>query len=374
MPVLSEACIRCKILFINLEKTTEASQLFDKTADTLLRTVSSETNLYDGQLLVLKSEELSKAESLVDIDECILLNNGTIHDELLAILFKCIRKRGVLTLATHADSGIYPNVESLFDQLYFAGFFRVEEVKDYLPGFTAVRCRRPSLDVGEGVAIKTTVSTKEQAGKVWLLNAGDVDDDLIDENELVKQEDYEIVRPQARACGVEKQQAKKKPCKNCTCGLADKIDLTGSESVKSSCGSCHLGDAFRCSTCPYRGLPPFKPGEKVKLPESDDNNRLPASGGFRVRKLPRYRLLRASIPFELRWSKIYSSSTVVDSNGLQLLTEVKTSVDRRNLDSDKDCSLVLHFSTMTNGLRIQTNTCPGNLPKVPTVHWGSKIR
>ena len=59
-----------------------------------------------------------------------------------------------------------------------------------------------------------------------------------------------------------------KPCKNCTCGRAEK-ESTETKIIdpnfKSDCGKCYLGDAFRCAGCPYRGKPAFEPGDKIQL-------------------------------------------------------------------------------------------------------------
>jgi hypothetical protein len=99
--------------------------------------------------------------------------------------------------------------------------------------------------------------------------------ELVDEDSLLTSDDIEKAA-KSSACSPDQgskqlPEKKKRACKNCTCGLAEKeaglgtkIDL--SAPTKSSCGNCGLGDAFRCAGCPYRGLPAFTPGEKIALP------------------------------------------------------------------------------------------------------------
>lgn len=129
----------------------------------------------------------------------------------------------------------------------------------------------------------------------------DDDDDLLDENSLIAQSaqlsNPIIIPPQCdpgMVTGDKKR--RRKACKDCTCGLrelelqeeeaqlakqnqtatatavvtinvddAEEIDFTVPGKVGGSCGSCALGDAFRCDGCPYLGLPRFKPGEIVDI-------------------------------------------------------------------------------------------------------------
>jgi len=121
------------------------------------------------------------------------------------------------------------------------------------------------------------------------------DDELIDEDDLLTEEDkiQGIVQPpECRP----KTGKRKRACKDCTCGLKEKLEAEDTEKRAKadqalntmqlkdddlaevdftvqgkvgSCGNCALGDAFRCDGCPYVGLPPFKPGEEVRLYNDD---------------------------------------------------------------------------------------------------------
>ncbi|KAI5818375.1 cytokine-induced anti-apoptosis inhibitor 1, Fe-S biogenesis-domain-containing protein [Pyronema omphalodes] len=131
----------------------------------------------------------------------------------------------------------------------------------------------------------------------------DDDDELVDEDELMR--DESLATPvQIPAECKPKVGKRRRACKDCTCGLKEQIEaedaavrsaadealaaakakaaagvkLTADdlaeidftvEGKASSCGNCYLGDAFRCSGCPYIGLPAFKPGEQITIDLDD---------------------------------------------------------------------------------------------------------
>mmetsp|Transcript_11266 Transcript_11266/g.22682 ORF Transcript_11266/g.22682 Transcript_11266/m.22682 type:complete len:219 (-) Transcript_11266:4827-5483(-) len=105
--------------------------------------------------------------------------------------------------------------------------------------------------------------------------------DLVPENEILTDQAIQEEGLKERTeCAPYRGEGGRKPCANCSCGRreaydAEKaglappaLDTLPPVNNTSNCGNCALGDAFRCAGCPYLGLPPFKPGEKVALPSS----------------------------------------------------------------------------------------------------------
>ena len=135
----------------------------------------------------------------------------------------------------------------------------------------SITATKPMHEVGASRLLSFAKPAAMPAAKpkasVWTLE--DMDDDtveLVDDSTLLEEEDMVKVDPSTlRVCGTT---GKKKACKDCSCGLREEL-ADGKEpttkSVNSSCGSCYLGDAFRCGSCPYLGMPAFKPGEKIQL-------------------------------------------------------------------------------------------------------------
>lgn len=122
------------------------------------------------------------------------------------------------------------------------------------------------------------------------------DSESLDEDDLLNEEDAKNIGGITMiTCGKSKTK-KKKACKDCSCGIKEEeeaeidnirsqqdtvvkftedelteIDFTIDGKKVGGCGSCSLGDAFRCTGCPYLGLPAFKPGEPINLDSITDD-------------------------------------------------------------------------------------------------------
>ncbi|DBA94286.1 TPA: hypothetical protein ACH3X1_001900 [Trebouxia sp. C0004] len=190
---------------------------------------------------------------------------------LLGFIAAALKPGATLTVREPASGGLNESAAPLKKALLLAGF--VESTNGKLmntPQGQLVSANKPQYAVGAraSITLKPKAETKRTS---WNLAADEDNDELLDEDELLTEEDRQ--RPAVIAMDDCEVGAGKKACKNCTCGRADaeaavqKVDLSQDmlENPQSACGSCGLGDAFRCSSCPYRGLPSFEMGKKIEL-------------------------------------------------------------------------------------------------------------
>ncbi len=171
-----------------------------------------------------------------------------------------------------------------------------------LAGFveaTASSARRPEW--AEGAAQQLQLPKKWKLDDNDLLEddlrqqawSGEVQGELVDEDDLLG--DIAQVEPGQLVLAADDQECgpSKKACKNCVCGRAESeaagaatqkkvtlaeagavskdeagravVDTAKLKAAAGGCGSCSLGDAFRCKGCPSRGLPAYTVGERIVL-------------------------------------------------------------------------------------------------------------
>lgn len=186
-----------------------------------------------------------------------LAPNSVKHtDEVLAFMLKLLRPCGKLMVKDGSD---------LTSALKLNGFLNINKSEN-----NVYVAEKPNFEVGSKAALKlgnnpTVWKLDDTVEAAWTVNN---DDDIIDDNQLL--DDNDLKMPDKESLRVCATTGKRKACADCSCGLAEELRGEIKETPKSSCGSCYLGDAFRCATCPYLGMPAFKPGEKIVLENNDD--------------------------------------------------------------------------------------------------------
>ncbi|KAL5747609.1 hypothetical protein ACOSQ2_024906 [Xanthoceras sorbifolium] len=229
----------------------------------------------DPQIITQASSlsQLPVESSSVDIVISICRSLEFPGDQLLEEISRALKPGGTILIYKNLKSDkedANKVISSLERRLLLSGFLEAAplQLKSVVAAEAVhsfgVKGKKPSWKIGSSFAIKKVPPS-------FLKVQMDDDDDLIDEDTLLTEED--LKKPQLPPVGDCEVGSTRKACKNCICGRAEaeekvqKLEPTMDQlnNPQSACGSCGLGDAFRCASCPYKGLPPFKLGEKVSL-------------------------------------------------------------------------------------------------------------
>jgi len=225
---------------------------------------------------LISFEGISKILSeSVDFVISIVSKPGQHTQEIIFDIGRILKPKGISVIYEPLLNRTFDMSDKLKTNLIFAGF--INSKIGNLDDFIEVISDKPSWNVGisQTIKLKNKIQTNNNnKPNTNNNNNDDNNDDLIDENTLIDEND--LLKPKKiDDCDI--PGGKKKACKNCSCGRSDNetsivpkkrltLEMLENPGVDSSCGSCSLGDGFRCNGCPYKGLPAFKTGEKIILP------------------------------------------------------------------------------------------------------------
>ncbi|KAG7340519.1 cytokine-induced anti-apoptosis inhibitor 1, Fe-S biogenesis domain containing protein [Nitzschia inconspicua] len=238
---------------------------------------TTDASSYSQVLSAKTAEELSTIKSLLlsmSIDKLDIVVESSELDTLynpmeLSNWVPSLKVDALVSVRVVNAAAVDVDLQPITTSFLLAGLSSVSERKESGGSRVLVASRKAAPIMSAAPLKKTT--------NVVTLNIGETgdDEDMIDEDGLLD-ENTLLAPPPAmntQATANADDCSGRAPCDNCTCGRADSSasGRAPQQAPSSSCGKCHLGDAFRCASCPYLGKPAFKAGEEhLVLQLTDD--------------------------------------------------------------------------------------------------------